>query len=124
MITTEVFAYDARSLLRTLDELAEEGDGSSLRDFGHELLPRLVAEGEARAFELDGYWRDVGTVDSYWEAHMELLADEPPLTLDDPAWPILTMGLQRPPARIEGSATIDGCLVAGGRTSAEPSRVR
>ena len=45
---------------------------------------------------------------------MELLADEPPLTLDDPAWPILTMGLQRPPARIEGSATIDGCLVAGG----------
>lgn len=114
VITTEVFAYEARSLLRTLDELAEEGDGSSIRDFGHELLPRLVAEGAARAFELDGYWRDVGTVDSYWEAHMELLADEPPLTLDDPAWPILTMGLQRPPARIEGSATIDGCLVAGG----------
>jgi glucose-1-phosphate adenylyltransferase len=114
VITTEVFAYEARSLLRTLDELAEEGDGSSIRDFGHELLPRLVDEGAARAFELDGYWRDVGTIDSYWEAHMELLADEPPLTLDDPAWPILTTGLQRPPARIEGSATIDGCLVAGG----------
>ena len=124
VITTEVFAYEARSLLRTLDELAEEGDGSSIRDFGHELLPRLVAEGAARAFELDGYWRDVGTVDSYWEAHMELLADEPPLTLDDPAWPILTMGLQRRLARIEGSATIDSCLVAGGRTSAEPLRVR
>ena len=114
VITTEVFAYEARSLLRTLDELAEEGDGSSIRDFGHELLPRLVAEGAARAFELDGYWRDVGTIESYWEAHMELLADEPPLTLDDPAWPILTMGLQRQPARIEASATIDGCLVAGG----------
>ena len=105
MITTEVFAYEARTLLRTLDELAEEGDDSSIRDFGHELLPRLVDEGTARAFELDGYWRDVGTVDSYWEAHMELLADEPPLTLDDPAWPILTTGLQRPPARIEESAT-------------------
>jgi glucose-1-phosphate adenylyltransferase len=114
VITTEVFAYEARTLLRTLDELAEEGDGSSIRDFGHELLPRLVDEGAARAFELDGYWRDVGTIDSYWEAHMELLADEPPLTLDDPAWPILTTGLQRPPARIEESATIDGCLVAGG----------
>jgi glucose-1-phosphate adenylyltransferase len=113
VITTEVFAYEPRTLLRTLDELAEE-DGSSIRDFGHELLPRLVDEGAARAFELDGYWRDVGTIDSYWEAHMELLADEPPLTLDDPAWPILTAGLQRPPARIEQSATIDGCLVAGG----------
>ena len=124
VITTEVFAYEARTLLRTLDELAEEGDDSSIRDFGHELLPRLVDEGTARAFELDGYWRDVGTVDSYWEAHMELLADEPPLTLDDPAWPILTTGLQRPPARIEESATVDGCLVAGGRTSAEPSRGR
>jgi glucose-1-phosphate adenylyltransferase len=114
VITTEVFAYETRTLLRTLDELAEEGDGSSIRDFGHELLPRLVDEGAARAFELDGYWRDVGTVDSYWEGHMELLADEPPLTLDDPAWPILTTGLQRPPARIEESATVDGCLVAGG----------
>jgi glucose-1-phosphate adenylyltransferase len=114
VITTEVFAYEPRTLLRTLDELAEEGDGSSIRDFGHELLPRLVDEGAARAFDLDGYWRDVGTIDSYWEAHMELLADEPPLTLDDPAWPILTAGLQRPPARIEQSATIDGCLVAGG----------
>jgi glucose-1-phosphate adenylyltransferase len=114
VITTEVFAYEARTLLRTLDELAEEGDGSSIRDFGHALLPRLVDEGAAQAFEFDGYWRDVGTIDSYWEAHMELLADEPPLTLDDPAWPILTTGLQRPPARIEGSATIDGCLVAGG----------
>ena len=64
--------------------------------------------------ELDGYWRDVGTIDSYWEEHMELLADEPPLTFDEPAWPILTIGLQRPTARIEGSATIDDCLVAGG----------
>jgi glucose-1-phosphate adenylyltransferase len=114
VITTEVFAYDARRLLRTLDELSEDGEGSAIRDFGHELLPRLVGEGAARAFELDGYWRDVGTIDSYWDAHMELLAAEPPLTLDDPAWPILTTGLQRPPARIDASATIDGSLVAGG----------
>ena len=114
VVTTEVFAYDSRRLLRTLDELAEEGDSSGLRDFGHELLPRLVDEGTAHAFQLDGYWRDVGTIDGYWEAHMELLAAEPRLTLDDPAWPILTTGLQRPPARIEATATIDGSLVAAG----------
>jgi glucose-1-phosphate adenylyltransferase len=114
LVTTEVFAYDARKLLRILNELAEDGESSGLQDFGHELLPRLVDEGEARAFQLDGYWRDVGTIEAYWQAHMELLDTEPRLTLDDPAWPILTAGLQRPPARIEASATIDGSLVAAG----------
>jgi NDP-sugar pyrophosphorylase family protein len=73
LVTTEVFAYDATRLLRTLDELAEEGESSGLRDFGHELLPQLVTEGAARAFQLDGYWRDVGTIEGYWQAHMELL---------------------------------------------------
>ena len=114
VVTTEVFAYDARRLLQTLDELADEGDSSGLSDFGHELLPRLVDEGSARGFELDGYWRDVGTIESYWDAHMDLLEAEPRLTLDDPAWPILTTGLQRSPARVEASATLDGILVAAG----------
>ena len=114
VVTTEVFAYDARRLLQTLDELADEGDSSGLSDFGHDLLPRLVDEGSARGFELDGYWRDVGTIESYWDAHMDLLEAEPRLTLDDPAWPILTTGLQRSPARVEASATLDGVLVAAG----------
>jgi glucose-1-phosphate adenylyltransferase len=114
LVTTEVFAYDAKALLRALDELAEEGESSGLGDFGHKLIPRLVDEAAARAFQLDGYWRDVGTIDGYWQAHMELLEPEPRLRLDDPAWPILTAGPQRPPARIEASATIDGSLVAAG----------
>jgi glucose-1-phosphate adenylyltransferase len=114
LVTTEIFAYDTRMLLQTLDELSDEGEASGLEDFGHELLPRLVDEGAARAFQHDGYWRDVGTIDAYWQTHMELLEAEPRLRLDDPAWPILTAGLQRPPARIEASATIDGSLVAAG----------
>jgi glucose-1-phosphate adenylyltransferase len=114
LVTTEVFAYDAKALLRALDELAEEGESSGLGDFGHKLIPRLVDEAAARAFHLDGYWRDVGTIDGYWQAHMELLEPEPQFRLDDPAWPILTAGPQRPPARIEASATIDGSLVAAG----------
>jgi glucose-1-phosphate adenylyltransferase len=85
-----------------------------LQDFGHQLIPRLVSERRARAHELDGYWRDVGTLESYWQAHMDLLAPEPSLVLDDPAWPILTAGLQRPPARIESSARIDASWIAPG----------
>ena len=125
IVTTEVFVYDARKLLDTLGELADEGgsasesggnkqNGSSLKDFGHELLPRMVRDGQAHAFPLEGYWKDVGTVESYWEAHMELLGSEPPLMLDDPAWPILTVGAQRMPARIHESANVVNSLISPG----------
>ncbi len=130
IVTTEVFVYDARKLLDTLDELVDSnkstseskegnGNGSSLKDFGHELLPRLVGDGQAHEFRLEGYWKDVGTIESYWEAHMELLGSEPPLMLDDPAWPILTVGAQRMPARIHESANVvnsfisPGCVIRG-----------
>jgi glucose-1-phosphate adenylyltransferase len=117
VVTTEVFVYESRVLLDTLSELAG-GDGR-LEDFGHELLPRLVEAGKTYAHDLGGYWRDVGTIESYWQAHMDLLGSEPKLHLDDPDWPILTMASQRPPARLERSAQVDeslvspGCAVAG-----------
>ncbi len=114
IVAAEVFAYDARKLLETLEELAQDGEPSGLEDFGHELLPQLVESDDAQAFELESYWRDVGTIDSYWLAHMELLEAEPPFLLDDAAWPILTAGLQRPPARVEASAQMDASLVAAG----------
>jgi glucose-1-phosphate adenylyltransferase len=114
IVTTEVFVYDTDVLLRTLGELADEGESSGLEDFGHELLPRFVDEGRAQAFALDGYWRDVGTIESYWLGHMELLEPRPPLVLDDPAWPILTTAAHRAPARIERSARIDASLVSPG----------
>jgi glucose-1-phosphate adenylyltransferase len=116
LVTTEVFVYDAPRLLDTLDRLAEKGNGdeSPLKDFGHELIPSLVREERAREHRFDRYWRDVGTVESYWQAHMDLLEPEPGLVLDDPEWPILTYGTQRLPARIEGSARINGSLIAPG----------
>jgi glucose-1-phosphate adenylyltransferase len=118
-VTTEVFVYDARTLLDTLDELADESDEtdeSGLEDFGHQLLPRLVETGRAYAYPLDGYWRDVGTIESYFASHMDLLQDEPPLKLDEPDWPILTYGTMRLPARIHGSARIERGLIAPGCT--------
>ncbi|HEY9421281.1 MAG TPA: sugar phosphate nucleotidyltransferase, partial [Thermoanaerobaculia bacterium] len=116
LVTTEVFAYDAPRLLETLDRLARdtEGEESGLKDFGHELIPLLVQEGQAREFRHEGYWRDVGTIESYWEAHMELLESKPSLVLDDPDWPLRTYGTQRLPARVEGSAQIHGCLISSG----------
>jgi glucose-1-phosphate adenylyltransferase len=127
-VTTEVFVYDAPALLETLERLAaeqgdgdteDEDDGARLEDFGDLLLPALVDAGRAHAYPLGGYWRDVGTVDSYWEGHMDLLAPDRVLRPDDPAWPILSVAAHRMPARIHATARIDaslvspGCLVAG-----------
>ena len=124
LATTEVFVYNARVLLNTLDALAAEaggqgdaeGEESPLKDFGHALVPRLVEGGRAYAYRFDGYWRDVGTVESYWQAHLDLLADRPELALDDPDWPILTLGAQRLPARITASARIEQSLISPGCT--------
>jgi len=123
LVTAEVFLYDARRLLDTLDELAAgrsgDADEPPLKDFGHELLPHLVESGDVRAFRHDGYWRDVGTVDSYFAAHREFLRPDPPLTLDAPEWPVLTFGRPRGAARVERAGRVDdsllspGCRVAG-----------
>lgn len=112
IVTTEVFVYDARVLLDTLAELEREDE--ELSDFGHALLPRLVERGKTWAHDLGGYWRDVGTLESYWQAHMDLLEPEPRLRLDDPEWPILTRAVQRAPARVDASARIEGSLISPG----------
>jgi glucose-1-phosphate adenylyltransferase len=113
-VATEVFAFDTGRLLATLDELAA-GDGE-LKDFGHGLLPRMVDAGEAVEHRMAGYWRDVGTVPAYWQAHMDLLDPERPLELDDPAWPVLGRAPHRLPARVEGSARLDRALLSPGTT--------
>jgi glucose-1-phosphate adenylyltransferase len=133
--TTEIFVYDPQVLLGTLDELADREErklkrkkGKSfdpsevaLSDFGHELLPALVEQGGARAFEHEGYWRDVGTVESYYEGNMDFLHGAPegrPFDLDDPNWSILTRGEVRSPAifgnaQVANSMISPGCVVRG-----------
>ena len=74
LIANEVFVFEPHRVLDTLDELAEEAGEDGLEDLGHELLPRLVDDGEVCEHRFDGYWRDVGTIQAYWECHQELVA--------------------------------------------------
>ena len=109
VVTTEVFAYRPSALLGTLEQLAEGAE--ALEDFGDALLPRLVGAGRAYAFPLEGYWRDVGTPESYWQAHQDLL-DSNGLDLDDLDWRIMTRAGHRPPALLEGGASVERSLVS------------
>ena len=108
LVTTEVFAYRPSSLLETLQDLAEGEE--PLEDFGDSLLPRLVERGLAFDFPLPGYWRDVGTPESYWQAHQDLV--DGMLDLDNLDWAIRTTSGHRPPARVEAGGSVEDSLLS------------
>jgi glucose-1-phosphate adenylyltransferase len=113
-----IYLFDRETLVRWLVEDAEREDSS--HDFGKDVLPRVVARGEAVfAYRFNDYWQDVGTLDSYYEANMAFLADRPPLDLGDPDAIVHTQSADRPPVSFEpGSAAkrsliANGCRIAG-----------
>ena len=89
-------------------------------DFGRDVLPHMVASGRrVYAYEYGGYWQDVGTVESYWRANLDLLGDHPEIDLYDRGWLIYTRSEERAPAmvtaeaRVERSMISHGCVIEG-----------
>lgn len=112
LITTEVFVYDAKILLATLKELGK--DGKKLKDYGDELIPHFVKEKSAFEHRHKEYWRDVGTIKSYWQSQMDLLDDKKKFFFDDERWRILTLAAQRVPAFVSATATVKNSLISHG----------
>jgi glucose-1-phosphate adenylyltransferase len=127
-----IYVFDAEYLYQCLNDDAK--DGNSSRDFGKDIIPRAVREGVAIAHpfsesfvgedEKASYWRDVGTIDAYWEANIDLTATDPALNLYDRQWPIITYQEQLPPAKFvhnQGerrgmaieSMVSGGCIISG-----------
>jgi glucose-1-phosphate adenylyltransferase len=112
--TNEVFVFSPGKTLDRLEAIADEVGEEELSDLGDHLLPAQTRDGLARAYPLTGYWRDVGTVPAYWRAHREFLAADPPLDLDDPAWPVHTRGGRHSAGRVLRGAVIEKSLLSGG----------
>jgi glucose-1-phosphate adenylyltransferase len=119
LINMGVYIFNLDTLNRALWE--DHEDMRSSHDFGKDILPRLVSEGKrVFAYPYSGYWVDVGTIPSYWQAHMDLLQDDPPINLNDRSWIVHTRTQERPPARVaRGGAVVDslisgGCIIEGG----------
>ncbi|MDH3678455.1 MAG: glucose-1-phosphate adenylyltransferase [Acidimicrobiia bacterium] len=105
-------------------------DGSSNHDVGGDIIPRLVERGEAFVYDYrensipgetgsdNHYWRDVGTLDSYYESHMDLVAPLPAFSLYNEQWPIFARGLNEPPAKIadgpDGPSELSNCILSNG----------
>lgn len=90
---------------------------ASSHDFGKDIIPAMVAnEHRMYAYRFEGYWKDVGTVNSYWEANMDLLVceKEHSFSLDNPNWRIYTNDENYPPQFISSEATIDNSFVNSG----------
>jgi glucose-1-phosphate adenylyltransferase len=112
--TNEVFVFTPGATLDRLEHLDDELGEDGLEDLGSHLLPAQTRDGAARAYRLDGYWRDVGTVEAYWQAHRDFIQEDPPLDLDDPRWPVRTRGGRHSAARILRGAVVEDSLVSGG----------
>ncbi|HET6195383.1 MAG TPA: glucose-1-phosphate adenylyltransferase [Acetobacteraceae bacterium] len=128
-----IYVFATRFLF---DQLRRDAaDPNSSRDFGKDLIPYLVKHGTAlvhrftescvrSGFEADAYWRDVGTLDAYWQANIDLTDTVPELDLYDKEWPIWTYGEVTPPAKfvhdVDGrrgqavsSLVSGGCIISG-----------
>lgn len=114
---------------------ADASDDTSGRDLGGDLIPRLVKDGLAAVYDYttnvvpgdgelqSGYWRDVGTLDAYFEAHMDLVSPLPRFSLYNPEWPIYTLGRPLPPAKfvvaegrapsVQNSVVSNGAILSG-----------
>jgi glucose-1-phosphate adenylyltransferase len=108
-----VYLFRREVLEMALAEDAE--DPASSHDFGKDIFPRFLARGvEVYAHLFGQYWQDVGTLDSFYHANMELLAERPPIELADPEWIVHTVSLDLPPVRVGAGATLLTSLAANG----------
>lgn len=129
-----IYTFRPGALREALE--ADAADPGSTRDIGRDLIARLMRNGRVYAFpfidenkKASKYWRDVGTVDAYWAANMDLVAVDPELNLYDEAWPIHTLQVNAPPPKFVFAAlepggragiAVDslvspGCILSGGR---------
>ena len=108
-----IYIFNADILIDYLE--ADEADENSSNDFGKNIIPNLLNNGEKLfAYKFDGYWKDVGTISSLWEANMDLIGENPILSMSDRNFRVFSRNFARPPQYIGEGAVIDNSLISEG----------
>lgn len=108
-----VYIFNWEDLKKYLIE--DEANKESSNDFGKNIIPAMLGDGKKLfAYEFDGYWKDVGTIDSLWDANMDILNPNIPLDLDDKKWRIYARNKALPPHFVADTATIQNSLISDG----------
>lgn len=124
-----IYVFNIETLVR---RLIDDTRSDSSHDFGKDIIPSMIGKDQVFAFDFrrgdqggSGYWRDVGTIEAYFDANMDLISVTPQLNLYDPQWPILTYQAPYPPAKtvhaekerigtVINSVISNGCIISGG----------
>lgn len=118
LVCAEIFVFNTEALVRYLEAAAEDvetsGGPRGLGDIGDNILPAMTRAGHAREWRHEGYWRDVGTIGSYWGGHMDLLGEDPVHRLDVGGWPLRTASTYSGPARTGPRAVVTNSMVGHG----------
>ena len=108
-----IYIFDRHTLYKYLE--ADEADPASSNDFGKNVIPAMLAAGESMyAYAFEGYWKDVGTINSLWEANMDMLGDPPKLELGGDSWRIFSRHYCQPPQYIGGHAIVENSVITEG----------
>jgi glucose-1-phosphate adenylyltransferase len=111
LASTGIYLFNREFLVRCL---LEDAPKETSHDFGRDILPEAFTAGRVFGYELTGYWRDVGTIDAYWQANMDLLVDSPELDLYNPETAVRTRHTNLPPAKIGARARVARSLLNAG----------
>ena len=113
-----IYVFSRKVLEKYLVE--DENDPDSVNDFGKNVIPKMLADGcSMYAYPFEGYWKDVGTVSSLWEANMDLLGENPQFPIKDSSWRIFSRNEPLPPHYISSTSDIsnsfitEGCVIEG-----------
>jgi glucose-1-phosphate adenylyltransferase len=100
--------------MNVLSQVLQDAHGRGFRDFGSQIIPEAINNYKVYGYKYTGYWRDVGTIEAYWQANMDLILDVPPFNLYEPGSQVKTPSVDMPPVKLGPKAQISRSLISNG----------
>jgi glucose-1-phosphate adenylyltransferase len=105
-----IYVFDKDALLNVLEKYCSEEDS----DFGHHIIPPMIENDKVYLYSFDDYWKDVGTLEAFWKANLELTEPMPELNLYDEEWKLFTRSEEKPPVKFGENGGTEKSLISNG----------